>query len=97
MNEGELERIMIANYRNVFREMLLAAFKSDPTVTPDYLTQPIKRQREIEKDISVTAQKMAESLVSKMKGEGLLTKEPSNAKLRSMIRATLKESGVEEQ
>jgi hypothetical protein len=94
MTEEELERLMSVIYANVFREMLLAEFKSDPEITPGYLTQPIKRQREIEKEISQLSEQMARVLVSKLKKEGYLTREPTEKKLESMIRETIKEFGV---
>ena len=94
MSEEELERIMTMNYANVFREILLAQFKSDPKVTPEYLTQPIKRQREIEKEISQLSEQMARALVSKLKSEGYLAKEPTEKRLESLIRETIREFGV---
>ena len=94
MSEELLEKVMRTNYANVFREMLLAEFKSDPKVTPDYLAQPIKRQREIEKEISQLSEKMARALVSKLKSKGYLSKNPPDERLESLIRETIKEFGV---
>jgi len=96
MSEEELERLMIAYYTSVFREMLLASVRSDSEVSPDYLSQPIKRQREIESEISNKSAELAKSLVSKLKDEGYLIKEPTDKKLKSIIRETLKEFGVKE-
>ncbi len=97
MSEEELEAIMIANYRNTFKDLLFAAFRSDPTLAPEFLAEPIKRQREIEQQAASTAQGMAESLVSKLKSKGFLAKDPSDAELRALIRSTLEEFGVEQE
>ncbi len=96
MSEEEIERIMAANYANVFREMLLASFKTNPEVSPDYLAQSIKKQREVEKEISRLSSEMAKALVLKLKTEGYLTKEPPEPKLTSLIKETLAEFRVEQ-
>jgi hypothetical protein len=94
MSQDELERVMIANYTRVFRDMLLASVRSNPGVTTDYLSQPIKRQREIEGEISRKSAEMAKSLVSKLRAGGLLKKESTDKELVPLIRETLKEFEV---
>jgi len=96
MSNEELERIMVLNYTNVFREMLLSSLKANPKVTPDYLSQSIKRQREVEEQISRRSEEMARALVSRLKARGYLAKEPTRQALRSMIRQVLKEFEVKE-
>jgi hypothetical protein len=96
MSDKEIEQVMTVNYANVFREMLLASFKTNPKLSPDYLAQPIKRQRDVEREISRLSGEMAKALVSKLKAEDYLAKKPTDQKLRSLIRETLAEFGVKE-
>jgi len=94
MNEENLEKIMTANYSRVFKDMLLAAFKSDPKLTPSYLSEPIQRQRKIESEIEKQSNEMAKLLVGRLKEKGYLTKEPSDKELKDLIRETLHKFGV---
>ena len=94
MTDENLERVMTVNFENVLRGLLLSAFNSNPKVTPDYLAQPIKRQRQLETEISNLSRKMARTLVSRLKKEGFITREPSDERLQSMIQDTLKDFGM---
>lgn len=94
MTDESLERIMTVNFENVFRGLLLAAFNSNPKVTPDYLALPINRQRELEMEVSDLSRKMAKRLVSRLKKEDLITREPQDERLLSMIQDTLKDFGM---
>jgi len=94
MNEGALEKIMIENYSNVFKDLLLSAFKSNPKLTPTYLSQPIQRQRKIETEIVKKSNEMASFLVGQLKIQGYLAKEPSEKELEALIEKTLRKFGV---
>lgn len=94
MSEEEFEKIMTANFENVFRGLLLSVFNSNSKVTGDYLAQPIGRQREIETEISTISRGMARSLVSRLKQGGFLTKEPPQEVLHTMIRQTMSDFGM---
>ncbi len=95
MTEDTLEKIMIANYSNVFKDLLLSAFNSNPKLTPTYLSQPIEKQRKIEAEIVKQSNDMAAFLVSQLKKQGYLTKEPSERQLEALIEKTFRKFGVQ--
>ncbi len=86
MSNSKLEQIMIRNYSNVFRQILLSAFKSDPELTTKFSLEPVLRQREIEKEVIRRSEEMALFLVDKIKREGYLSKEPTDDKLEALIK-----------
>jgi len=90
----ELERIMKANYEQVFKQLLLSAFKSDPSLTPEFVSQTTERQREIDSEIKKKSGEMADVLVSKLKKRGYFEKEPDDTELEALIRSTLEEFGT---
>lgn len=94
MTQDTLEKIMIENYSNVFKDLLLSAFKSNPKLTPTYLSQPIQKQRNIETEIVKQSNEMASFLVGQLKKQGYLTKEPSAKDLEALIEKTLRKFGV---
>ena len=94
MSKPRLEQIMISNYSNVFRQMLLSAFKSDPSLTTQFSSEPVKRQREIEDEISKRSDEMARFLVGRMNQKGYLAEEATDDKLEALIKETLKQFGV---
>ncbi len=94
MNTDELEKVMTLNYSQVFQEMLLSALKSHPKLTPDYLSQSVARQREIEEEIKERSSKMAVALVGKLKAKGYLADEPPDDVLKGLILAIMQEFGV---
>jgi hypothetical protein len=94
MTEETFEKILIENYTNVFKELLLSAFKSNPKLTPAYLSEPNLRQREIENEILKQSHEMATFLVGQLKERGDLSKEPPEKDLRALIERTLQKFGV---
>jgi DNA-directed RNA polymerase specialized sigma54-like protein len=90
----ELEKIMRANYEQVFKQLLLSAFKSDPSLAPEFVSQTIERQREIDSEIKKRSEEMADALVSKLKKRGYLEKEPDDTELEALIRSILEEFGT---
>lgn len=94
MSGDTFEKILIENYSNVFKELLLSAFKSNPKLTPTYLSEPNQRQREIENEVAKQSNEMATFLVSQLKEHGYLVKEPTEKELQALIEKTLQKFGV---
>jgi hypothetical protein len=94
MTESDLERVMIANYSQVFKQILSSLFKSDEKLRTDYMSVPIDRQRDIDQELSAKSNRMAKSLVSKLKQRGYLQNEPPDSELEALIRSTLEEFGT---
>ncbi len=95
MKDDMLENVTVSAYYHVFKEILLTVLKSNPKLTPTYLDQSMKRQKEIESEIDTSARDMARSFVEKIKKKGWLTQEPTEKQLEREIRRTLEEFGVE--
>ena len=95
MTASNIEEIMTENYRQVFKQILSSLFKSDPKLRPEYMSEPIQRQREIDKEIEAKSAKMAKSLVSKLKARGFLESEPTDNELEALIRSTIEEFGTQ--
>ncbi len=91
MTAEGLETVMIANYTQVFRELLLSLFKTDPELGRSFLSQPISRQRDVESEVARLSDEMARSLVRKIKEHGYLDREPSDEQLQALINQTLGE------
>jgi hypothetical protein len=83
MTESDLERVMIANYSQVFKQILSSLFKSDEKLRTDYMSVPIDRQRDIDQELSAKSNRMAKSLVSKLKQRGYLQNEPPDSELEA--------------
>jgi len=91
----ELERMMRVNYQQVFKQLLLSEFKSDPRLSPEFAYQTTEQQRKIDSEIQRRSEQMADALVSKLKKMGYLKKESDDAELESLIRNILEEFGTQ--
>jgi hypothetical protein len=91
---NELEKMMRENYRQVFKQLLLSEFKSDPRLSPEFASQAIEQQRKIDSEIQDRSEQMANALVSKLKGLGYLEKEPDDTELETLIRSILEGFGT---
>ncbi len=96
MSTPRLEQIMIRNYSNVFRQMLLSAFKSDPELTTQFSSEPVERQREIEEEVTRRSEEMARFLVNNIRQKGYLSEDPTDDKLEALIKETLQHFGVKQ-
>ncbi len=94
MTGADLERIMVENYTQVFKQILSSLFKGDPNLKTDYLSAPIERQREIDAELASKSARMAQFLVSKLKEHGYLQREATDSEIEALIRTTLEEFGT---
>jgi hypothetical protein len=95
MSNKDLEDIMVKNYTKIFQAILSSEFRADPNLKQDYYSSSIKEQHGIDSAIAVKAERLAKSLVGKLKLKGFLTNAPSDDELREIIKEVLREPDTE--
>jgi len=95
MRKPRLREIMIKQYEEVIKEILVTQFKDDEKLSSLFHSKSIKQQREIEREIDIKAHEIAVAIVNKLEKAGFLETTPSDKILERIITETLKKYGYQ--